>query len=78
MQVVLKIFVANSLYANEAKCRFGLSQVDYLGHIISEQGVATDPVKIKSVLEWLEPTTIKGVRGFLRLASYYRKFIRNF
>ncbi|XP_034693910.1 uncharacterized protein LOC117920466 [Vitis riparia] len=52
--------------------------VDYLGHIISEQGVSVDPAKIQAVIEWPTPTTAKGVRGFLGLAGYYQKFIRHF
>ena len=49
-----------------------------MGHIISKQGVAVDPTKIQVVLEWPTPTTVKGIHGFLGLAEYYRKFIRNF
>lgn len=78
LQIVLKILSANNLFAKESKCRFGVSQVDYLGHVISEQGVAVDPGKIQAVLQWPTPTTTKGVSGFLGLAGYYRKFIRNF
>ena len=52
--------------------------MDYLGHIISEWGVAVDPTKIKAILEWLTPISIKGVHGFLDLAGNYRKFIHHF
>ncbi|KAL5790450.1 hypothetical protein ACOSQ2_005338 [Xanthoceras sorbifolium] len=75
---VLHILRANKLFANESKCCFGVEQVEYLGHIISTNGVAADPSKIHAVREWPIPTTTKGVRGFFRLAGYYRKFISGF
>ncbi|KAL5545488.1 hypothetical protein UlMin_005175 [Ulmus minor] len=78
LQIVLHILSANSLFAKESKCRFGVLQVEYLGHIISKKGMSVDPTKIQAVIEWPTPTTAKGVRGFLGLAGYYRKFIRNF
>ncbi|KAL5764630.1 hypothetical protein ACOSQ2_017224 [Xanthoceras sorbifolium] len=78
LRTVLKILVTNSLYAKESKCQFGVRQVDYLGHVISEDGVAVDPTNIQAVMEWPIPTTAKGVRGFLGLAGYYRKFIQGF
>jgi len=68
----------NSLFAKAEKCRFGILQVDYLGHQISEQGVSVDLIKIQAVLDWLKPTIVKGMCGFLGLARYYRKFIRYF
>ena len=78
LQIVLQILSTNSLFAKESKCRFSVLQVEYLGHIISEQGVSVDPAKIQAVIEWPTPTTAKGVRGFLGLAGYYQKFIRHF
>ncbi|RVW69998.1 Retrovirus-related Pol polyprotein from transposon 17.6 [Vitis vinifera] len=78
LQIVLQILSTNSLFAKESKCRFGVLQVEYLGHIISEQGVSVDPAKIQAIIEWPTPTTPKRVCGFLGLVGYYRKFIRHF
>ena len=47
LQIFLQILSTNSLFAKESKCRFGVSQVDYLGHVILEQGVSIDPAKYK-------------------------------
>jgi len=52
--------------------------VDYLGHLISQEGVQVDPAKTKAVNELPILTTVKGVRGFLGLAGYYHKFISGF
>ena len=52
--------------------------MDYLGHLISQEGMQVDPAKTRAVNEWPIPTTVKGVRGFFGLAGYYRKFISGF
>ncbi|KAD6795019.1 hypothetical protein E3N88_05915 [Mikania micrantha] len=56
----------------------GKTTVDYLGHIISSQGVSMDPVKIQAVLDWPIPTSIKGLRGFMGLTGYYGKLIQSY
>lgn len=78
LENVLNVLRTHSLFANREKCSFGQEKVEYLGHIISSQGVAVDPAKVSSVLEWPVPKNVKGVRGFLGLTGYYRKFIKDY
>lgn len=62
---------------NPDKCRFCVDQLKYLGHVIDREGIRTDPEKVSAVADWPEPRTVKQVRQFLGLASWYRRFIAN-
>lgn len=67
------------LYLDIDKCEFLCRKVKYLGFIIEVgAGITTDPAKIKAILEWKAPTTVKGVRSFLGFANFYRCFVNNF
>jgi len=61
-----------------SKCKFAQREIFYLGHIISEHGIGTDPAKIQAISSWHVPTNVRALRGFLGLVGYYRKFIKHF
>ena len=61
-----------------SRCAFFREKVFYLGHEVSREGVATDPRKIDQVGSWPIPQSAKDVQKFLGLASYYRRFVRDF
>jgi hypothetical protein len=74
-QVLLKLR-EHKLYMKSSKCSFAQIQLEYLGHIISDIGVAIDPSKTEDMLKWPVPTNVTELRGFLGLTGYYRKFVK--
>jgi hypothetical protein len=78
LQQVLQILRLHQLKAKLSKCSFAVNSVDYLGHVITGQGVATDPSKISEITNWSPPKNIKQLRQFLGLTGYYRRFVRGY
>ena len=61
-----------------SKCHFLRQSVHYLGHVISQRGMETDPDKVRAIANWPTPISSKGLQQFLGLASYYRRFVKGF
>ena len=72
LQQVLDKLREHNLYMKLSKCSFAQHQIEYLGHIISQEGVATNPSKTVAMLQWPSPTSVTELRGFLGLTGYYR------
>ena len=78
LRLVLLQLRHHNFFLKRSKCSFAQDQIDYLGHIISRAGVATDPAKTEAMLAWPTPTTVTELRGFLGLTGYYRRFVPHY
>ena len=76
-EVFVRIRAAN-LKLKPSKCELFKTEIAYLGHIVSANGVSTDPKKIKAVNDWPVPLYVTDVRGFLGFCNYYRRFIKEY
>nr|GEX68591.1 putative reverse transcriptase domain-containing protein [Tanacetum cinerariifolium] len=75
LRTTLELLKKEKLYAKFSKCDFWISIVQFLGHVIDNQGSHVDLAKIEAVKDWTSPTTPTEIHQFLRLADYYRRFI---
>ena len=75
LETVLQRLREAGLKVKPSKCQFLKRSVNFLGHVVSAEGVATAPEKIQAVKEWPTPRSVRELRSFLGLAQYYRKFI---
>ncbi|GJX11263.1 putative reverse transcriptase domain-containing protein [Tanacetum coccineum] len=78
LRIILELLKKEKLYAKFSKCDFWIHIVQFLGHLIDNQGLHVDPAKIEAVKNWTSPTTPTKIRQFLGLAGYYQRFIKDF
>jgi len=78
IRAVFEVLREHQLHLKCSKCVFASSSVQYLGHVVSAEGVAMDSSKVDVVQAWPQPCSVCGLRRFLGLAGYYRRFIQNF
>ena len=75
---MLQLLRDHQLYTKFSKCEFWLTEVRFLGHVVSASGVSVDQEKVEAVLSWERPNSVFEIRIFLGLAGYYRRFIDDF
>eukprot|EP01018_Ginkgo_biloba_P033863 Gb_14366 [translate_table: standard] len=78
LRQVMDTLQREKLFVNLEKCSFGQIELKYLGFIVSSEGLKMDQEKVKAVLEWPTPQNATEVQSFYGLASFYRKFVKNF
>ena len=78
MRIVLQFLRDHQLYAKFSKCVFWLTEVRFLGHVVSASGVSVDLEKVEAMMSWESPKSTFDICSFLGLAGYYRRFIEDF
>ena len=78
LRLTLQLHGEHQLYAKISKCDFYKDRIQYLGNIISEEGISVDPEKIEAIKNWPTPKNVTKVRYFMGIARYYRRFIEGF
>ncbi|CDO72815.1 hypothetical protein BN946_scf184994.g68 [Trametes cinnabarina] len=75
---VLRRLQKNKLYARADKCEFHTTSVEYLGYILSLDGLTMSESKVKAILDWPEPRKVRDIQAFPGFANFYRRFIPNY
>ena len=78
LRTVLQTLKDHQLYAKKEKWDFCMTEVKFLGHVVSQEGIFVNPAKIDAILQWERPKNVMEIRSFLELAGYYHCFIKNF
>jgi hypothetical protein len=78
LQWILERLKSSDLKARLSKCHCFRSQLQFLGHIVSAKGLAPDPAKVETIVNWPSPRSLLEIRSFLGLENYFRRFIQHY
>ena len=78
LETVLVRLREAGLKVKASKCQLVRRSVNFLGHVVDEHGIGTDPQKVEAVMDWPMPQSVPEVRSFLGLCGYYRSFVPDF
>jgi len=78
VRTILRRVEETGLMLKASKCEFHTTEIEYLGYVISPQGLQMDEEKIRTIKEWKELTNVKGIQSFLGFANFYRRFIQDY
>ena len=78
LKIVLQVLREQQLYATFSQCDFFKEKIQYLGHLVSKEGISVDLEKVKAIMEWSVPRNLSNIRSFMGITGYYRNFIEGF
>ena len=78
LRKIFQLLKDNELFVKTSKCSFAQTSLEYLGHIVSREGMATDPNQTSAMVAWPRPTNFTELRGILGFTGYYRKFVESY
>jgi hypothetical protein len=78
LREVLQMLRDCQLYAKLSKCEFWINEVLFLGHVINQEGLAMDLKKVAAILDWKAPKDARGIKSFIGMVDYYRRYIEGF
>ena len=78
LESAFKLLLSGKFSLKRTKCTFAQSQLEYLGHVVSGNGVEPVPEKLHAIQEWPLPQSVKSLRNFLRLVGFYIRFIKGY
>ena len=78
LRTVLELLRTHKLYAKMSKCSFFKDELPFLGYVVGKNGVAMDSAKVKTIMDWPEPSSPKDLKSFLGLCNYFKRFIQGY
>ena len=78
LRIILQTLKEHQLFAKQEKYDFWMTEMKFLGHVVSQEGILVDPAKVDTILQWQRPKNVMEIHNFLGLAGYYRRFIEGF